>query len=125
MRVLVCGGRDYTDWSYVYDTLDGLHKKIGVSCIIHGGARGADSLAQGWAVSKDLPTDIYSVSSADWDKYGKSAGVRRNEIMLTSSNPHIVVAFPGGRGTAHMVSLAKNSGCTVLQFPQDEDKFWN
>jgi len=44
---------------------------------------------------------------ADWGKYSKSAGYIRNKQMLAEGKPDLVVAFPGGKGTANMVKLAK------------------
>ena len=44
---------------------------------------------------------------ADWDKFGRAAGPIRNAQMLREGKPDLVVAFPGGRGTANMVAQAK------------------
>ena len=57
---------------------------------------------------------------ADWKKYGKSAGCRRNALMLRDGCPDFVVAFPGGRGTADMVKKAKAAGVRVIEVAQDE-----
>jgi len=54
-------------------------------------------------------------SPAEWDKFGRRAGPLRNEQMLREGKPDVVVAFPGGRGTAHMVRIAKEAGIDVLE----------
>jgi hypothetical protein len=105
--VLVCGGRDYTDRDTVFSLLDYLHAKRAITVIIHGAARGADTLAGEWAQERGIPEERYP---ADWALYGKRAGPVRNEQMLREGNPHMVVAFPGGSGTSHMVSIAKREG---------------
>lgn len=99
-RVLVCGGRDYDDKETIYDVLDALHTDIGIICIISGAARGADTLAINWAEDRAIPLHKYP---ANWDKYGKQAGALRNQQMLDEGKPDMVIAFPGGKGTADMV----------------------
>ncbi len=108
MKILVCGGRDFSDWDLLASTLD----RLGPSSIVHGAARGADTLAGVYAQKKKLPCQAFP---ADWKKYGKSAGFRRNEDMLKRSNPDLVLAFPGGNGTTHMVRTARNHGYQVKQ----------
>lgn len=52
---------------------------------------------------------------ADWRKYGKSAGPLRNQQMIDEGKPDLVVAFPGGTGTADMVRRAKAAGIRVIE----------
>ena len=112
MKVLVCGGRDYQDQLQVYKVLDKIHAIKAITTIIHGAARGADSLAGYWATDRNgISIKEYP---ADWDKYGKSAGYKRNSDMLNSEKPDLVVAFPGGKGTEMMVQLAKKGNYKVL-----------
>jgi hypothetical protein len=73
---------------------------------------GADSLAAAWAMSRGIPTLAFP---ADWKKDGKAAGFIRNATMLRDGRPELVVAFPGGKGTAHMVNLARAAGVPVLE----------
>jgi hypothetical protein len=110
VRVLVCGGRDYDDKDYVFRQLDRLHAAKGVECIIHGNARGADSLAKLWAITRGIPHLPYP---ADWNTHGKSAGPIRNREMLADSKPDGVVAFPGGKGTSDMVTISRAAGVKV------------
>lgn len=114
-RVLVTGGRTYADRAFVYATLDALHAACPVEVIIHGDARGADTLAREWAVSRRVQHDPYP---AKWDllagvepwkikrnhrgSYNSHAGFDRNWEMLRKGCPTHVVAFCGNRGTAHM-----------------------
>lgn len=111
MILLVCGGRDYGDHDKVSATLDAIHRDERVTLLIHGAASGADSLAATWAQFRGIAEDRHP---ADWAKQGKAAGPIRNEQML-ARNPDLVVAFLGGRGTAHMVRIAKAKGTKVLE----------
>lgn len=110
-RILVCGGRDFSDYATVAETL-GILKTQGISAIIHGCARGADELAGRWARRNGVMVDSYP---ADWAKLGRSAGPTRNAQMLCEGKPDLVVAFPGGVGTAHMVKIAREANVPVMQ----------
>lgn len=113
MRVLVCGGRDFTNVAYIWTKLDRLHAEHPITHLIHGGARGADTIAGDWAKTK--PGIERYVCRADWEKHGKAAGPKRNARML-EWKPDLVVAFPGGRGTADMVRRSKEAGVEVKEF---------
>lgn len=112
MRVLVCGGRDYSDVSRVYAVLDKLHREAGIDCLMQGGARGADILASVWATKNHVLQEVYE---ADWENQGSFAGPARNKRMLDEGRPDLVIAFPGGRGTADMVRKARKAGVEVVE----------
>ena len=109
--VLVCGGRDYTDADRAFEVLDALHAKHTFTWVVHGNARGADTLGAMWADSRNIPSTPYP---ANWTKHGKAAGPIRNQLMLDSEAIDMVVSFPGGRGTADMVRRAKAKGIPVI-----------
>ncbi len=111
MRVLVCGGRDYGLVLELRETLDKLHAETPVALLIEGGATGADSLAREWSYLRRVPAQTFR---ANWSKHGTRAGPIRNQQMLDEGKPDMVVAFPGGRGTADMVRRAKAAGVRVL-----------
>lgn len=111
IRVLVCGGRDYADYQMLSNTLRHISEIMPISAIIHGGAKGADSLAHNWAQWRNVPVERYD---AEWDLHGNAAGPIRNQRMLDEARPNLVVAFPGGTGTNHMVTIAKAAGVRVM-----------
>ena len=112
MKVLVCGGRDYTDGAFVDWVLDKIHAKLKIDCVIHGCARGADTFGEQWAERQSEVTS-YGVP-ADWKTYGTRAGPIRNGLMLSYGKPDLVVAFDGGSGTAHMVKISQERGVRVI-----------
>ncbi|GAB6842405.1 putative Rossmann-fold nucleotide-binding protein [Methylorubrum rhodinum] len=127
MRVLVCGGRDL-DAADVWNWLErfghqdaaealGWPSLPRITTVIHGGARGADEGAAQWAESEGLRVLSFP---ADWKKHGKSAGPIRNARMLREGKPVVVLAFPGGRGTADMIRQAEAAGIPVRRIAPHE-----
>jgi len=109
-RLLVCGGRTYADLDRVRREMNrvvGLRRNV---IVIHGGARGADSLAGAVAVKAGVPTEVYV---AEWEKHGRAAGMLRNKRMLEEGKPDLVLAFPGGIGTGGMIRIARQAGVPV------------
>jgi hypothetical protein len=112
MRVLVCGGRDFDDAGLVGATLDGYWERSRHMVVIQGGASGADRLARAWCVRRLV---MYENYPAAWKTHGKAAGPIRNQHMIDEGRPEIVVAFPGGRGTADMVRRSREAGIPVIE----------
>lgn len=113
MKVLVCGGRDYANESEVDYQLGELNcngRKI--TKVIAGAARGADTLAVRWARDEGIPVQEFP---ANWNRHGKAAGYIRNAEMLAQGKPDVVLAFPGGKGTAMMIKLAEGAGVPVIR----------
>ncbi|HJP82254.1 MAG TPA: DUF2493 domain-containing protein [Fimbriimonadaceae bacterium] len=115
MKVLVCGGRDYSNYDHLGAMLDEIHEKTPITTIVHGAAKGADLMAGIWARLNGIPIKGYP---ADWKRHGRAAGPIRNQEMLDKEHPDLVVAFPGGTGTAGMVKLARVAGVEVIEAPQ-------
>lgn len=117
-RVLVCGGRYFSDTKFVYSVLDEYHKHIEpIGVLIEGDARGVDRIAGFWARRVGIDNIKFP---ADWDKYGKAAGAIRNRQMLEEGDPDVVLAFPGGLGTANMIALAEKAGVEVERIDYNE-----
>lgn len=107
-RVLVCGDRNWTDRDFLYDELDKLADFKYPPVIIHGAAKGADTMAGDWAHSRLVLCEAYP---AQWKKYGKSAGPIRNQQMIDEGKPDLVLAFHNdlrnSKGTRDMVLRAR------------------
>ncbi|KQP61039.1 DUF2493 domain-containing protein [Methylobacterium sp. Leaf108] len=112
MRVLVCGGRDYRDKAHVFATLDRLAAEPGIDWVIQGGATGADQMAREWCHIRRIG---YLNFPADWKQHGRAAGPLRNATMIAEGRPDLVLAFPGGRGTADMTRKAEAAGINVVR----------
>ena len=111
MKVAVCGGRYYSDQEYLFAVLDKVHESYSITTIMHGGAKGADTLVGMWARSRHI--GVIKCYEALWNKYGRFAGPMRNRLMLEDS-PDLVIAFPGGAGTENMINQAQKHKIPVM-----------
>lgn len=126
MRIGVTGGRDFAGHQLV---MHALRQMPADAVLVHGAAPGADTLAaEWWGDIQGRPTDPHP---ADWPgpcratcapnhrrprgdgTYCPAAGVYRNQEML-DSGLDLLIAFPGGTGTADMVRRSRDAGVKVL-----------
>lgn len=112
--VTVAGPRDYTSKEFVDKMLeeilsDILAKDVLPIHIVEGGAYGVDALAKLYALQNKLP---YTEVKADWDKYGRSAGPRRNQKMAEMSD-YCIVFYKGTRGSTSMITEALKQNVPV------------
>jgi len=119
MRVIVTGGRNFTNSEFLFRALDSLAPRP--TLIIEGGQRtyhpvtreivgGADYWAKVWAERKDI--EVFTIK-ANWKLHGRAAGPLRNMRLLSMGQPDLVISLPGGAGTADMVSRAISAGVPV------------
>ena len=108
--VVVAGGRDFKNYESLTKHLDimlaNVIKKYEVT-IVSGGARGADALGARYAKDKGLNL---KTMPADWDKFGKSAGYKRNQAMADCSDATVAVWDGESKGTKHMIDITKRKG---------------
>jgi hypothetical protein len=109
MKVLVCGSRDWADEDRIADVL--AEYAPDHPTILHGAARGADSIAD--RVAKLYGYEVKPFA-ADWYGMGRRAGIVRNLRML-DEEPDLVVAFQRerSRGTQHTIDEARKRGIPV------------
>ena len=110
----VCGGRDFDDRRLADRILES--NVTADDVIVHGDSAGADRIAGAWAFA----TNHFQVKvPAPWNKMGKSAGMRRNAV-IAALPLRLLIAFPGGVGTAGMVRLARSRAIPVLEVQDAE-----
>lgn len=116
MRLAVVGSRTFTDYELMFLVLD----LYAPTVIISGGAKGADTLARRFALANDIELREYP---AEWDKYGKSAGFRRNKFIVDDCDAIVVFFGPEGesRGASHTLGLAKDAGKPWAVYYQEEE----
>lgn len=128
MRLLVCGGRNFTDGRFGFARLDAIHAEHTVTDVIEGGASGGDAIGRAWCWQRLGKPSIRC--DADWDNldapgavikrrrdgklYNVRAGFDRNQSMLDEHRPDACAPLPGGAGTADMVERALAAGLRIL-----------
>lgn len=108
MRLLVSGSRTWDDEEAVREVLRDAWKRIGAATLVHGGARGLDRMAAGIWSGAGLPVEEWP---ADWERFGRSAGFRRNEAMVEAgADLCAVFVRSGSRGASHTARIAQAAG---------------
>ena len=110
MKVAIIGSRTYPDLEKVREYVRKLSQD---DIIISGGAKGVDETAEDEA--RKLGMEVISIP-AEWDKYGKRAGLMRNDIIVAMAD--CVVAFWDGvsRGTKYTIDKAKEKNVITQVF---------
>lgn len=108
MKTIIAGGRECTDYQVLLAALSKCGWKP--STVVSGAARGADALGEKWAKENHIACEMYP---ADWNKYGKSAGYKRNVIMAENAEALIALWDGKSRGTKHMIDIAKSKQLTT------------
>ena len=101
MKLLIVGSRSITDFElspYVSDSVD---------CIISGGAKGIDSLAEEYADQHGLAKIIVL---PQYDRYGRVAPLKRNEQMVELADEILIIWDGVSTGTAYTVKYAQKQG---------------
>ena len=103
MKVAIVGSRTFNDYNFLSRMMDDLDEICSTEEIISGGAKGADSLAEQYAREHNIPITTFIPA---WNKYGKGAGMIRNEAIIDATD--IVVAFWDGQspGTKNSIDRA-------------------
>jgi len=114
MRVLVTGSRKWVDRDAIYSAMIAQWDKAGRGeiTLVHGAAKGADTLAASVAYELGWTVEPYP---ADWDRYGRAAGPIRNAEMV-ATGADVCLAFPlaNSRGTIDCMRRAKVAGIPVI-----------
>jgi len=108
MRTIIAGSRDNVTFKQVSDAMQAAPFKI--TTVISGTARGADRYGEEIARIYGIPVERYP---ADWDRYGKSAGYKRNEQMAEVAQALVAVWDGQSKGTKHMIDIAKKHELTI------------
>lgn len=111
LKVAIVGDRNFLDYEYFSKIIDLYREKYGISFIYSGGANGTDSLAERYAKEHQIS---YTVFMAEWSKYGKRAGPRRNLKVVECCDIMIAFLAEHSKGTRNAIDLANKLGKRVL-----------
>lgn len=110
MKVIIAGGRDFNNYELLKERCDYFLQNQTEIEIVSGNANGADKLGEQYAIERNYSLKIFK---AEWDKYGKSAGMIRNTEM--SNYGDTLIAFWDGKskGTSHMINESRKKNLKV------------
>ena len=110
MKIVIFGSRTINNMRELEKAIQDAGYPITI--VISGGARGVDTLAHTWATKNALPSYVLT---ANWNMYGKRAGILRNNEMASLADAGIAVWDGASRGTAHMISRMEAMGKPVYK----------
>ncbi len=112
IRIIIAGGRDFTDYDYFNNWMDSfLPKEKHHMEIVSGGAKGVDAMAERFAQEQNVPVKIFP---ADWKSYGRAAGPKRNQQMAEYATMLIAFWDEKSAGTKSMIKLAFRSKVKMI-----------
>lgn len=110
--ILVAGSRNFVDAERLARILA---ENVGADdTIVEGGAKGVDTMARAWAEARDI--NVVEIK-ADWARYGRAAGPKRNDAMtsfIAERGGRAVFIWDGkSKGTKQCIESAKKRNvCT-------------
>ena len=115
MKLIIAGSRTFTDYQRLCQVL--APDRHPIAQVLTGGARGADQLGYRWAWKHQVRHQLFR---AEWARFGKSAGMRRNHQMAQAGD--VLVACWDGQspGTAHMIQCMEQLGKPVVVIRTDD-----
>ena len=112
-KIIIAGGRDFNDYDLLEKEVSGFLKTLDVDSgleIVSGGAKGVDAMGERFAQENDIAVKLFP---ADWSKYGRGAGPKRNKQMAEYAT-HLIAFWNGeSKGTKSMITLAKKNNLNV------------
>lgn len=109
MHVIIAGSRDITDFRIISQAIHA--SGFSISSVISGAARSVDQLGERWAKEHGIPV---LRMPAEWNRFGRSAGFRRNEDMAGIGDALIAIWDGKSCGTRHMIETARMKGLRVF-----------
>jgi len=106
MKLAIIGGRTFVDYALMCKSIDTFCKDQKVTLVISGGAKGADTLAEKWALEHNIDTLILK---PDWT-IGKRAGLERNTDIVNEATHLIAFVMPESKGTWDSIKKAREKG---------------
>lgn len=110
MKVIIAGSRTASKRD-VWNAICACPFRKEITEVICGCAQGADTFGAQWAKSLNIPV---SFMPADWNKFGKSAGYKRNAEMASIADGLLAIWDGQSRGTADMIARIKAKKAIVF-----------
>jgi len=116
MRVIIAGSRGITDIKIIAEAV--AESEFKITSVVSGTARGVDKLGEEWAKTNGIDLIQYP---ANWNKYGKLAGYRRN-VEMASDCDALIAIWDGesNSNTAHIIDTAEQYGLEVFVYEYEK-----
>ena len=116
--ILVAGSRGFDDMDRLEKILE--ENLMADDTIVEGGARGVDTMARQWAEARGIS---FIEMKADWAKYGKAAGPKRNDAMVEFVAEHkgraLFIWDGKSKGTKQCIQSAMKKELSVMIYQED------
>jgi hypothetical protein len=111
MKLVIAGTRTFNNYNYLCTVIDDFLQYNNVEEIVSGGSVGADTLAEKYALEKNLPFKLFN---AKWKELGRKAGPIRN-IQMAEYGDFLITFWDGqSRGTEHMMNSMRERNKVVI-----------
>lgn len=111
MKLIIAGSRNFTDYKKLCQICDHiLQDQTNVEIVSGAYYKGADKLGEQYAKEHNYPIKQFP---ADWARYRKAAGPKRNEEMAIYADALIAFWDGKSKGTKYMIDLANSNGLKV------------
>ena len=111
MKIIIAGGRNFTDYKKICQICDQLlQDQTNIEIVSGAYYKGADKLGEQYAKEHNYPIKQFP---ANWKQYGKAAGPKRNEQMANYANALIAFWDGNSKGTRNIIELAKSRSLKV------------
>lgn len=120
MKVIIAGGREFTDPALIERAVELSGWRDEITAVISGRANGIDTLGEHWAIGNGVPI---IARPADWKRYGLKAGPLRNALMAADAAPDggLILIWSGfSRGSANMKMEAAKKGLRKFELLVNE-----
>ena len=115
MKVIITGSRTFTDYQCLCQVLAPDRHRI--TQVLTGGERGAALLDYRWAWKHAVKHQRFL---ADWERFGKVAGVRRNHQLVHAGDVLVVFGHTTSPGTAHLIQCMQQLSKPVVIIGDEE-----
>ena len=111
MKLIIAGSRTFTNYKKLREVCNNiLQDQTDIEIVSGAYYRGADKLGEKYAAERGFRLTKFP---ADWKRYGKAAGPKRNEQMANYADTLVAFWDEKSRGTKHMIEVAKHKGLNV------------
>lgn len=113
MKCIIAGSRSVNTYVILETAIEQCPWASDITEVVSGTAKGADQLGEEWAYKNHIRLTKFP---ADWDTYGRSAGMRRNRAMAAYATGLIALWDGQSKGTAQMIAEARKRGLKVFVY---------